>query len=260
MRSSPRRSGAGTAARRLTRTSGSVATSWAHSASRSPGATGKTYGVRFADVYSTLRVRVDGKERRGLDRRTVRRDRPRGAASARGHSRQQGSDDQVPVAAPDRDPGATRASPCATTVPRPISVIERDAKRSQLAYVRKYSVVPQLVQDCDAQLGSGAAVPHQGHVRRNSAGRRQVGRFEQVREPQRSSAASADTGPYVVRAASRPPSLFQARSSAPKRSASASTIAVRSLVPSSSASVRSGDWNATANASDFLPAGIWSPR
>ena len=38
------------------------------------------------------------------------------------------------------------------------------------------------------------------------------------------------------------------------------TIASRRRRPSSSESVRSGDWKAKPNATDFLPDGIWSPR
>src|SRR5919109_3197808 len=51
-----------------------------------------------------------------------------------------------------------------------------------------------------------------------------------------------------------------ARSSAPKRSASADTIRSRSPLASSSERVRSGDWNSTLKAIDFLPSGIWPPR
>ena len=40
----------------------------------------------------------------------------------------------------------------------------------------------------------------------------------------------------------------------------AATIAERNRAPSSSVSVRSADWNATATATDFWPAGIGSPR
>ena len=104
VRSSPRRRVAGTAARRLTITSGSAATSWGRTASRSPGPRARPMGpVRGRLQHAPCARR--GKERSGLGRRTFHGDRPRGAASARGHSRQQGSDDQVPVAAPDRDPG-----------------------------------------------------------------------------------------------------------------------------------------------------------
>ena len=53
---------------------------------------------------------------------------------------------------------------------------------------------------------------------------------------------------------------FHARNSAPKRAASASTTAVRSRAASSSASVRSGDWNVTAKAIDFRPGPTCSPR
>src|SRR5947209_2767079 len=47
-----------------------------------------------------------------------------------------------------------------------------------------------------------------------------------------------------------------ARSSAPKRSPRAATIAERRRPASSSESVRSGDWKETETASDFLPAGM----
>src|SRR5436190_1823209 len=46
----------------------------------------------------------------------------------------------------------------------------------------------------------------------------------------------------------------QARKTAPKRPASASTMRFRSAAASSSVSVRSGDWKATAKASDFRPS------
>jgi hypothetical protein len=54
--------------------------------------------------------------------------------------------------------------------------------------------------------------------------------------------------------------IAYARSSAPKRSASAETIRSRAAVASSSVSVRSGDWNARWIATDLRPVPTWSPR
>lgn len=105
------------------------------------GATGKTYGVRFADVYSTLRVRVVAKNAQG-------------SAAARS-----AATDLVEPLQPEVTPGNkaptikflslrrvgirvfARFTVCDDGA-KAVSVIERDAKRSQLAYVRKYSVVP----------------------------------------------------------------------------------------------------------------------
>ena len=105
------------------------------------GATGKSYGVRFADVYSTLRVRVVAKNAQG-------------SAAARSTAT-----DLVEPLQPEVTPGNkaptikflslrrigirvfARFTVCDDGA-KAVSVIERDAKRSQLAYVRKYSVVP----------------------------------------------------------------------------------------------------------------------
>ena len=106
-----------------------------------PGATGKTYGVRLADVYSTLRVDVTAKNAEGS---TTRRSTP--------------SDIVVPIE-PVVTPG--NKAPTITFLslkrlgkrvyarfrvcddaPKAVEVIERDSKARALSYVRKYSVVP----------------------------------------------------------------------------------------------------------------------
>jgi hypothetical protein len=106
-----------------------------------PGATGKTYGVQFADVYSTLRARVTAKNADGSSA-------ARSAAT-----------DLVQPIQPTTTPGNkaprikflslrrlglrvyARFTVCDDGA-KAISVIERDSKRGTLAYVRKYSVVP----------------------------------------------------------------------------------------------------------------------
>jgi hypothetical protein len=106
-----------------------------------PGATGKTYGVQFADVYSTLRARVTAKNAEG----------PTAARSA--------ATELVQLVQPTASPGNSaprikflslrrlglrvyaRFTVCDDGA-KAISVIERDSKPGTLAYVRKYSVVP----------------------------------------------------------------------------------------------------------------------
>lgn len=105
------------------------------------GATGKTYTVRFADVYSSLRADVTAKNAQGST--TIRSTK---------------SDIVVPIA-PVSTPG--NKAPTLTFISlrrlgqrvyarfrvcddaaKAVEVIERDAKAGQLAYVRKFSVVP----------------------------------------------------------------------------------------------------------------------
>ena len=106
------------------------------------GATGKTYGVRFADVYSTLRVAVTAKNASGSST-PVRSD----------------STDLVQPVQPVTVPGNkaptikflslkrlgvrvyARFTVCDDAA-KAVSVIERDAKAGTLAYVRKFAVVP----------------------------------------------------------------------------------------------------------------------
>jgi hypothetical protein len=105
------------------------------------GATGKTYGVRLADVSGTLRVAVTARNEEGS---TTRRSTP--------------SDVVVPL------PVVTTPGNKAPTIvflslkrlgtrvyarfrvcddaPKGVTVYERDAKTGALAYVRKFSVVP----------------------------------------------------------------------------------------------------------------------
>jgi len=105
------------------------------------GATGKTYTVRFADTYSTLRVDVTAKNANG-------------SATARSDAT-----DLVQPFPLVKTPGNkaptlsfislkrvgvrvyARFKVC-DDAPKAVSVIERDAKARTLAYVRKFSVVP----------------------------------------------------------------------------------------------------------------------
>jgi hypothetical protein len=105
------------------------------------GATGKTYGVQFADVYSTLRVRVAARNSAGTT----------AARSAAGDLVQP----IQPVVTPGNKPPTikflslrrlglrvyARFTVC-DDAPKAVTVIERDAKRATLAYVRKFAVVP----------------------------------------------------------------------------------------------------------------------
>lgn len=105
------------------------------------GATGRTYGVQFADVYSTLRVRVTAKNTEGT-------------TAARSDAT-----DLVQPLAPIVTPGNKaptikflslrrvgvrvygRFTVCDDGA-KAVSVIERDSKRGTLAYVRKFAVTP----------------------------------------------------------------------------------------------------------------------
>jgi hypothetical protein len=106
------------------------------------GATGKTYDVRFADVYSTLRVAVTAKNASGSSS-PVR-------SSATG---------LVQPTEPETVPGNKAPTIKFVSIKRlglriyarftvcddgakAVSVIERDSKAGALAYVRKYAVVP----------------------------------------------------------------------------------------------------------------------
>jgi len=108
---------------------------------RVAGATGNTYGVRFADVYGTVRVAVTAKNANGS-----RTDRSLPS-------------DVVQPVQPVVVPGNkaptirfislkrrgvhvyARFTVCDDAARR-VSVIERDSKRAVLSYVRKYAVVP----------------------------------------------------------------------------------------------------------------------
>jgi hypothetical protein len=106
------------------------------------GATGKTYNVRFADVYSTLRVAVTAKNATG--------------SSAPVRSAATGLVQPVqPVTTPGNKAPTikfislrrvgirlyARFTVCDDGA-KAVSVIERDSKAGALAYVRKYAVVP----------------------------------------------------------------------------------------------------------------------
>jgi hypothetical protein len=105
------------------------------------GATGRTYNVRFTDVAGTLRVDVTGKNASGST------------------TRRSAQSDVVETIAPVVTPGNkaptisfislrrlgvrvyARFKVC-DDAPKAVEVIERDQKAGQLAYVRKFSVVP----------------------------------------------------------------------------------------------------------------------
>jgi hypothetical protein len=106
-----------------------------------PGATGKSYGVRLGDTFSSLRVDVTAKNAEG---QTTRRSSK--------------SDIVVPfepVAAPGNDAPSIRFLSLkrrgtrvyarfrvCDDAPKGVTVFERDAKAGRLAYVRKFTVVP----------------------------------------------------------------------------------------------------------------------
>jgi len=106
-----------------------------------PGATGKTYGVRFADVSGTLRVDVTARNANGA---TTRRSTPSDVVTP-----------QPPiVVAGNKAPTIAflslkrlgvrvyaRFRVC-DDAPKGVTVVERDAKAGALAYVRRFTVTP----------------------------------------------------------------------------------------------------------------------
>jgi hypothetical protein len=106
-----------------------------------PGATGKTYGVRLGDVYSSLRVDVTAKNAEGQ--------------ATRRSSKSDIVVPYVPVASPGNQAPSisflslrrlgsrvyARFRVCDDAA-KGVTVFERDAKAGKLAYVRKFSVVP----------------------------------------------------------------------------------------------------------------------
>jgi hypothetical protein len=106
-----------------------------------PGATGKTYGVRLDDVFGTLRVAVTARNAAGS---TTRRSLPSDIVQP------------LPVVTTPGNKAPTiaflslkrlgvrvyaRFRVC-DDAPKGVTVIERDSKAGALAYVRKFSVVP----------------------------------------------------------------------------------------------------------------------
>jgi len=106
-----------------------------------PGATGKTYGVRFADTFGTLRVDVTAKNAAGS---TTRRSTPSDVV------------EPLPVihTAGNKAPTIAflslkrlgnrvyaRFRVC-DDAPKGVTVIERDSKAGALAYVRRFTVTP----------------------------------------------------------------------------------------------------------------------
>ena len=106
-----------------------------------PGATGKTYGVRFADVFGTLRVDVTARNANGA---STRRSTP---------------SDVVEPLAPQTVPGNKAPTIAFLSLKRlgqrvyarfrvcddaakGVTVVERDAKARALAYVRRFTVTP----------------------------------------------------------------------------------------------------------------------
>jgi hypothetical protein len=105
------------------------------------GATGKTYGVQLSDVYSTLRVRVTATNAEG-------------STAARSDATDLVQPVQPVVTPGNKAPTVqfrslrrvglrvyARFTVC-DDAPKRVTVIERDAKRATLAYVRKFAVVP----------------------------------------------------------------------------------------------------------------------
>jgi len=106
------------------------------------GASGRTYGVRFADVYSTLRVDVTAKNANG-------------SATADSDSTDLVQPVEPVKVAGNKAPTIRfislkrvglrvygRFTVCDDAA-KGVTVIERDSKRKALAYVRKYTVVPR---------------------------------------------------------------------------------------------------------------------
>jgi hypothetical protein len=106
-----------------------------------PGATGKTYGVRFADVFGTLRVDVTARNASGA---ATRRSTP---------------SDVVEPLAPQTVPGNKAPTIAFLSLKRlgnrvyarfrvcddaakGVTVVERDSKARALAYVRRFTVTP----------------------------------------------------------------------------------------------------------------------
>jgi hypothetical protein len=107
------------------------------------GATGKTYGVGFTDVFSALRADVTAKNADG-------------SATARSDATDMIQPLRPVVVAGNKAPKIrfvslkrlgtriyARFSVCDDRAGR-VTVFERDAKRTKLAYVRKFAVVPSL--------------------------------------------------------------------------------------------------------------------
>ena len=111
------------------------------------------------------------------------------------------------------------------------------------------------VRQLEIDVEVGADGPGQLIPDRSDRGRNEHGRS---RDDEDDKTPEAHQG--TLRAARRIGLRHYARSSAPKRSASAATMRPRISAASSSESVRSGDWNAAASAIDFFPAPTCSPR
>jgi hypothetical protein len=105
------------------------------------GATGKSYGVVFDDVYSTLRVRVTAKNAEG-------------STAARSNATELVQPIQPVVTPGNKAPTikfislrrvglrvSARFTVCDDAA-KAVTVVERDSKRGQLAYVRKFAVTP----------------------------------------------------------------------------------------------------------------------
>jgi hypothetical protein len=105
------------------------------------GATGKTYGVRFADVSGTLRVEVTAKNANGS---TTRRSTPSDVVEPLPVVTTAGNKAPTIVFLSLKRLGVrvyARFRVC-DDAPKGVTVYERDAKTGALAYVRKFSVVP----------------------------------------------------------------------------------------------------------------------
>jgi len=106
-----------------------------------PGATGKTYGVRFADTFGTLRVDVTAKNSAGA---TTRRSTPSDVVEPQPVIHVAGNKAPTIVFLSLKRLGQrvyARFRVC-DDAPKGVTVIERDSKAGALAYVRRFTVTP----------------------------------------------------------------------------------------------------------------------
>ena len=106
-----------------------------------PGATGKTYGVRFADTFGTVRVDVTAKNSVGS---TTRRSTPSDVVEPQPVIHVAGNKAPTIVFLSLKRLGNrvyARFRVC-DDAPKGVTVIERDSKARALAYVRRFTVTP----------------------------------------------------------------------------------------------------------------------
>jgi hypothetical protein len=106
-----------------------------------PGATGKTYGVRFSDTFGTLRVDVTARNAAGA---TTRRSTPSDVVEPQPVIHVAGNKAPTIVFLSLKRLGRrvyARFRVC-DDAPKGVTVIERDSKARALAYVRRFTVTP----------------------------------------------------------------------------------------------------------------------